>query len=87
MTEVASYWQDHVDDKWVSGAASRLWVDNPGSGEWIAEVAMAGTTDVERAVQAAKHHHQNGVLFEMPVFNFHKSFVQGFSLLRRQERR
>lgn len=54
------YWQNFVDGEWVDGA-SRLMVENPATAEPIAEVAMADTAGVDRAVAAARTCHERGV--------------------------
>ena len=41
------YWQNYVDGNWVDGGADRLTVENPGTGESLAEIALANATDVE----------------------------------------
>ncbi|WP_172292247.1 aldehyde dehydrogenase family protein [Pseudoruegeria sp. HB172150] len=65
MTEIAPYWQNYIDGSWTDGGAGRLTVDDPGSGEVLAEQALADATDVDRAVQAAKRCHESGVLTDM----------------------
>ncbi len=43
-----------INGEWTDGAAGTLAVENPATGEIIAEVARAGAADVEKAVAAAK---------------------------------
>lgn len=59
---IQPYWQNYIDGAWVDGGAGRLDVINPGTGEKLAEQAVADEADVDRAVRAAKRVHQSGVL-------------------------
>ena len=43
-----------INGEWVDGTAGILEVENPATGEKIAEVAQAGAADVDNAVAAAK---------------------------------
>ncbi|GJL94188.1 MAG: aldehyde dehydrogenase [Hyphococcus sp.] len=63
--DVKSYWQNYIDGKFVDGGAGRIAVDDPGTGERLAEHACADAGDIDRAVTAAKRCHQNGSLFDM----------------------
>ena len=65
MREVKGYWQNYIDGAWVDGGAGRIDVINPGTGEKIAEQALADARDVDLAVQAAKRVHSTGVLTDM----------------------
>ena len=65
MIDVKPYWQNYIDGAWVDGGAGRVDVINPGTGEKLAEHALADEADVDRAVQAAKRVHQSGVLTAM----------------------
>lgn len=60
-----SYWQSYIDGKWVDGGSGRLDIINPGTGEKLAEHALADAVDVDRAVQAAKRIHQSGALSDL----------------------
>ena len=40
------YWQNYVNGNWVDGGAGRLTVENPGTGEPLAEIALADATDI-----------------------------------------
>jgi len=54
-TGVKAYWQNFINGKWVDGStAGRIAVDNPATGEIIAEVAEATEDDVNSAVAAAR---------------------------------
>jgi len=59
------YWQNYVNGEWVDGGGGRLPVDNPGTGERVAEIALANAADIDRAVRAAKACHQSGALTAM----------------------
>lgn len=59
------YFQNYIDGEWVDGGAGRVDVINPGTGEKLAEHALADEADVDRAVQAAKSVHLSGVLTAM----------------------
>ncbi|MEC7852106.1 MAG: aldehyde dehydrogenase family protein, partial [Pseudomonadota bacterium] len=59
------YWQNYVNGEWVDGGGGRLPVDNPGTGERVAEIALADAADIDRAVRAAKACHQSGALTAM----------------------
>ena len=65
MRELKGYWQNYIDGAWVDGGAGRIDVINPGTGEKIAEQALADARDVDLAVQAAKRVHSTGVLTDM----------------------
>ena len=65
MAEIKDYWQNYIDGAFCDGGAGRLAVDNPGTGEHLADQAIADSADVDRAVQAAKRVHQSGVLTDM----------------------
>ncbi|WP_343559339.1 aldehyde dehydrogenase family protein [Kiloniella sp. b19] len=62
MTETKPYWQNYIDGEWVDGGSGRIDVINPGTGEKLAEQALANAADVDRAVQAAKRVHLSGEL-------------------------
>ena len=59
------YWQNYVDGNWIDGGAGRLTVENPGTGEPLAEIALADAADIDRAVKAALACHESGVLSSM----------------------
>lgn len=58
-------WQNFIGGKFVDGSAGWMPVENPATGETLAEQAMADAADVDRAVQAARHCHESGVLTAM----------------------
>ena len=39
------YWQNYVDGNWVDGGAGRLTVENQGTGEPLAEIALADAAE------------------------------------------
>lgn len=59
------YWQNYIDGAWVDGAAGRIDVFNPGTGEKLAQQALADPGDVDRAVLAAKRVHLSGALSDL----------------------
>ncbi len=65
MTEIARYWRNYIDGEWVDGGGGRLDVTDPGSGETLAEHAVADAADVDRAVRAAARVHRSGALFDL----------------------
>lgn len=65
MPDIKPYWQNYIDGAFVDGGAGRLDVDNPGTGEKLAEQAIADEADVDRAVKAAKRVHESGWLTDM----------------------
>jgi aldehyde dehydrogenase (NAD+) len=60
-----AYWQNYIDGAWVDGGAGRIDVENPGTGEKLAEQALADAVDVDRAVQAARRVHLSGALSDL----------------------
>ncbi|WP_247653738.1 aldehyde dehydrogenase family protein [Labrenzia sp. PHM005] len=54
MGGIQAYWQNFIDGEFVDGGAGRLDVLDPGTGEKLAEQALADAADVDRAVRAAK---------------------------------
>ena len=65
MRDIAPYWQNYIDGTWADGGAGRIAVLDPGTGEHLAEQALANGQDVDRAVQAAKRVHESSVLSDM----------------------
>jgi len=60
-----AYWQNYIAGDWVDGGAGRIDVENPGTGEVVAEHALADAADVNRAVQAARGFVQSNVFTDM----------------------
>ncbi len=65
MVDIKTYWQNYIDGAFVDGGAGRIDVDDPGTGEKLAEQAMADADDVSRAIKAAKRVHQSGALSDL----------------------
>ncbi|MEQ8355260.1 MAG: aldehyde dehydrogenase family protein [Kiloniellaceae bacterium] len=65
MIEVKPYWQNYIDGHWVDGGAGRLRIDDPATGEQLAEQALADSGDVDRAVAAARRCHASGALSDL----------------------
>ena len=65
MAEIKSYWRNYIDGAWMDGGGGRIDVINPGSGEKLAEHALADAADVDRAVQAARRVHLSGALSDL----------------------
>lgn len=60
-----TYWQNYIDGAWCDGGAGRIDVINPGTGEKLAEQALADAGDVDRAVMAARRVHMSGDLSDL----------------------
>ena len=54
MPDVKPYWQNYIDGAWVDGGSGKLTVEDPATGEKLAEQAVASAANVDRAVQAAR---------------------------------
>ena len=54
------YWQNYINGKFVDGGAGKIQVDNPGTGEKLADQAIADNNDVDEAVSAAKRYTKVG---------------------------
>lgn len=65
MPEIKAYWRNYIDGSWTDGGAGRLTVDDPATGEMLAEQALGDAGDVHRAVEAARACHDSGVLTAM----------------------
>lgn len=61
---IPGYWQNFIGGRWVD-AQSKLSVENPASGEPVAEIALANASDVDRAVCAARLCADSGALSAM----------------------
>lgn len=65
--EPKPFWRNFIDGEWVDGATGeRILIDNPATGEPIAEVARAMPADVDRAVAAARRSFASRALLDMP---------------------
>ena len=60
-----TYWQNYIDGAWCDGGAGCIDVINPGTGEKLAEQALADAGDVDRAVMAARRVHMSGDLSDL----------------------
>lgn len=65
MISVEPYWRNFIDGRWVDGGSGRLSVEDPATGESLAEQAIADAADVDRAVSAARACHDSGILTQM----------------------
>jgi aldehyde dehydrogenase (NAD+) len=64
-TKLKQYWKNYIDGTFVDGGAGRISIDDPATGEKIAEHASANAEDVDRAVAAAKRCHESGALSDL----------------------
>lgn len=62
MSDLAPFWRNYIDGRWVEGGAGRIAVTDPATGETLAEQASASPEDVDAAVQAARGVHLSGAL-------------------------
>ncbi|KIC10890.1 aldehyde dehydrogenase [Leisingera sp. ANG-M1] len=65
MRDIKPFWQNYIDGAWADGGAGRIDVINPGTGQKLAEHALADAADVDRAVQAARRVHLSGALSDL----------------------
>ncbi len=65
MIEVKPYWQNYLDSKWVDGGAGRIDVVDPGTGQKLAEHAVADAGDVDRAEQATRRVYLSAALSDL----------------------
>lgn len=66
VPEIKTYWQNFIDGQWVDGASNeRIAIENPATGQQIAEVARAMPADVDRAVAAARKRFKARTLIDM----------------------
>ena len=55
MSEIKKYWQNYINGEWVDAQeGGRIEIENPATGQIIAEVARAQQTDIDKAVAAAR---------------------------------
>ncbi|MDW3222939.1 MAG: aldehyde dehydrogenase family protein [Paracoccaceae bacterium] len=81
-----NHWQNYINGAWVDGGAGRIDVMNPGTGEKLADQALADSADVDRAVQAARAVHLSGALSDLrPVERGRKVQAMGRYLLNHIE--
>ena len=60
-----SYYKNYVDGKWIDGGSGVISVDNPATGEHLADQAIASPQDIDKAVNAAKRVHEANLLSAM----------------------
>jgi len=60
-----SYWPNYVGGQWVDGGAGTIAVEDPATGETVAEQALADARDVADAVAAARACHESGALSDL----------------------
>lgn len=82
MPDVKPYWKNYIDGAWVDGGSGKFTVENPATGEKLAEQAIASAADVDRAVQAAKRVYLDGAWAGLrPVERGRKVQAMGLYLL------
>ncbi|REJ63851.1 MAG: aldehyde dehydrogenase family protein, partial [Proteobacteria bacterium] len=59
------YYQNYIDGKFVDGGSGKITVDNPATGEPLAQQAIASSEDVDNAISAARRCHESRVLTQM----------------------
>jgi len=62
---VKATWRNHIGGQWVDGSAGRIAIEDPASGDQLAECALGGIDDIDRAVAAARACHEAGALAGM----------------------
>jgi len=68
--ELKKYWKNYIDGKWVDGLSQeRIAIENPATGQVIADVARAGREDVDQAVSAARKCFTSRELYNMRPTN------------------
>ena len=60
-----SYYKNYVDGQWIDGGSGVISVDNPATGEHLADQACASSEDIDLAVKAAKRVHEANLLSAM----------------------
>ena len=64
---IKPYWHNYIGGEWVDAAGGEtIVVQNPATGEPIAEVARATQPDIDRAVAAARAAFERRVMLDMP---------------------
>ena len=64
--EIKKYWQNYIDGQWTDGRdGGRIALENPATGEPLAEIAEATSADVDLAVAAARRAFQSRILINM----------------------
>ncbi|MCB1472148.1 MAG: aldehyde dehydrogenase family protein [Rhodobiaceae bacterium] len=84
--EPKAYWRNFLAGTFVDGSAGRLAVDDPATGELLAEQALADAGDIDRAVAAARACHESGILRDLrPVERGRMVRAIGEHLLQRTD--
>ncbi|MCY6383206.1 aldehyde dehydrogenase family protein [Hoeflea prorocentri] len=84
MADSRPYWQNYINGAFVDGGAGRLAVNDPATGDTIAEQALADVYDIDRAVGAARQCHESGALSDLrPVERGRMVRAMGDHLLER----
>ena len=63
--DIRPYWRNYIDGAFADGSAGRLAIEDPATGETVAEQALADAGDVDRAVAAARRCHESGALTDL----------------------
>ncbi len=64
--EIKPYWQNYIDGAWIDAVdQGRITVENPATGQKLAEIAGAKAADVDQAVAAARQAFESRVLYDM----------------------
>jgi aldehyde dehydrogenase (NAD+) len=64
--EIKNYWQNYIDGQWVDGdAGGRIAIENPATAARLCEIAEARSSDVDKAVAAARRAFESRVLIDM----------------------
>jgi aldehyde dehydrogenase (NAD+)/betaine-aldehyde dehydrogenase len=70
MSEIKKFWQNYINGEWVDAIdGGRIEIENPATGQIIAEVAQAGQSDVDTAVSAARSCFETRELYNMRPTN------------------
>ncbi|WP_340150218.1 aldehyde dehydrogenase family protein [uncultured Sneathiella sp.] len=70
MSEIKKYWQNYIDGQWADAeGGDRIEIENPATGQQLAEVARAGKADIDRAVAAARACFESRELYNMRPTN------------------
>lgn len=70
MSEIKKYWQNYIDGQWVDAeGGDRIEIENPATGQQLAETARAGKADIDRAVAAARACFESRELYNMRPTN------------------
>lgn len=70
MNEIKKYWQNYINGEWTDAEdGERIAIENPATGQNLAEVARARKADVDRAVAAARACFESRELYNMRPVN------------------